>query len=66
MLLSLEEANPDRPDGSGRTPLSRAAQKWNEGVMEILLGREEVTLTSQIITAEHCSRSLLGVATRSW
>jgi len=42
ILLEREEVNPDEPDNDGQTPLSLAAMNGNEGVVKILLGREEV------------------------
>ena len=42
MLLGREEVNPDKPANDGRTSLSHAAGNGYEGVVELLLGREEV------------------------
>ena len=42
ILLRREEVNPDKPDRSGRTPLSYTAGYGREVVAKILLRREEV------------------------
>ena len=42
LLLGWEEANPLKPDGGGRKPLSYAAEGGYEGVAKLLLEREEV------------------------
>ena len=43
MLLEREEVNPDKPDDSGRSPLSYAASGNHEDVVRMLLRRAEVT-----------------------
>jgi len=42
VLLGLQEVNPSKPDNDGKTPLSYAAWFGHEGVVKILLGRQEV------------------------
>jgi len=37
-----EEINPNKPDDSGRTPLSYAAREGREGLVKILLQRDDV------------------------
>ena len=44
MLLAREKVNPDKPDMWSMPPLSAAAWNGHRGVVEILLGREEVNL----------------------
>ena len=39
-LLAREEVNPNKPDNTGRTPLSHAAGNENEYVVKLLLGQE--------------------------
>jgi hypothetical protein len=42
MLLTRGYINPDKPDKSGRTLLWFAAMNGYEGVVKILLGRDDV------------------------
>ena len=40
--LGLENVDADGPENKGRTPLSYAAEEGHEGVVKMLLEREEV------------------------
>ena len=42
LLLRQEAANPDKPDNTGKTPLSWAAMKGYEQVVKQLLDRQDV------------------------
>ena len=44
ILLGRGEANPDKPDNGGRTPLSGVVRSGYEGVVKILFGWEDVSL----------------------
>ena len=55
LLLRQGGDNPDKSDNEGRTPLSYTAEGGYEGVMKMLLAREEVDLINQIMKGEHRS-----------
>jgi len=42
LLLEREYVDPNRPDEDNQTPLGCAAAKGHEGVIKLLLGREDV------------------------
>ena len=58
--------NPGKPDIYGQAPLLCAAVRGHEGVVKILLGRDDVNPTNQISTAKHRSGVLLWVGARGW
>lgn len=42
MLLRWDNVDPDKPDGEGQTPLWWATSKAHEGVVKMLLRRNDV------------------------
>ena len=71
------KTSPDKPDNDDRTPLSHAAKNGRVGVMEIVLGREEVNpdkpgndgqtpLSVATKEDQHRSGPLSSIALRGW
>ena len=42
ILLEQGEINPDEPNNHGLTPLWCAVRNWYEGVVKVLLGRNDI------------------------
>ena len=66
MLAPGKLADSTEPDCYGYTPLLRAVGNGHEGVVKVLLGRDDVNPTNQICTAIHPSGGLLAMGTMEW
>ena len=60
MLLEREDITPNILDTNGRTPLSRAARKWYEDIVKMLLSQRMPLPTLQIMAAERLPPGRLG------
>ena len=66
LLLRQEEIDPDKQAAQGQTPLSWAARDEREGVVKILLGRDDISPISQLGAAEYHSGGLPAMGVREW
>jgi len=51
MLLERNDVNPDKPDETNRTPLLCAAERGHQGVVDVLLGRDNANPNKPDISA---------------
>ena len=64
ILLGREDVDPDKPENTGRTPLSCAAWRGDETVAKILLVRKEANPNLQDNSRQPRSFSWLAVDVR--
>ena len=66
ILLAWANINSDERDNDDRSPLWSAARNEHNGVVKMLLRREDNDPTNQKMTAIHRSIVLLGMDTSEW